>query len=107
MFTTFKEQIEKILTNTEKEALKTKNKADAPVFAQITMFKIMVGAITKFVENEASENETFNEALSYEWKSAERLLKFIWGKAKELALPGNFAGASGSACCIPDDVVWD
>lgn len=98
MFETFKNQIQKILSDTEK-------KESNITIEQKTMLKLMVYAIQNFVEQEAKNNESFSEALSYEWKSAERLLKFVWDKAKSLA--STPVGASGMCAFVPDDVVYD
>lgn len=105
MYSTYKEQIDKIIKETEKKALDPKNSKN--MIAPVAMLKLMVLSISRYVEKEAKENASFNEALSLEWKSATRMLKFIWKKAQELAIPGNYMGVSGSGCCVPDDIVFD
>lgn len=104
MYKDYEDQIRKIMADTEKEEAKSKNK---DYLAPLAMFKLMVGAMSKYVEREASENEGFNAALSLEWKSAERMLKFVWKKAQELAVPGKYMGVNGAGCCLSDDVVFD
>lgn len=102
MLSTYKEQISKILADTEEKAKKDK-KNNVPL-AAITMLKVMVGAISKYVEKESAENKAFNDALSLEHKSAQRMLKYVWKQAEGLAMP--MAGVNGNACCLPDEIVY-
>ena len=66
------------------------------------MYKIMIGAISKFVEKESCSNPEFDAALSLEWKSAGRMLKHIWSNAEKMALRhGQIA-----SCCLTKEVVY-
>ena len=98
MFETYKNQISKILEDTEK-----KNKKENSL-AAVTMLKVMVGAISKYVEKESAENKDFNDALSFEHKSAERMLKYVWKQAEALAVPT--IGSNEAACCVPGEIVY-
>lgn len=95
----FEEQMGVILENTQRE----QEKAKEPNPKGIEMVKVMVSIITKYVKTEAEGNSSFAESLGYPWKSAERMLKYVWGKAKECAT--NMQG--GMCACVPDDVVFD
>lgn len=99
MYTDYKEQIDKIIQNTEKQ----ENDKEKDILAAVTMYKLMIGVLNKYVEKEAQNNPDFNAALSLEWKSADRMLKFIWSKAEKLAIRQN----NIASCCIPDDIVYD
>lgn len=72
--------------------------------AKTNMLKMMVMSIMKYIEKEADANSDFRERISLEFKNAERMLKYVWGKAKSLAT--NIDGI-GAGCCVPDDVVYD
>lgn len=87
-------------------ATKEKIKADKkdPKHAQgIKMMEQMVSAICNYVEKEAGSNTSFAEALGYEWKSAERMLKSVWDNAREMSVQT----PAGMGCCVADDVVYD
>lgn len=101
MYNDFDTQIQKILEDTETAIIK--GKQDTNKIMTVAMYKILVGAITKFVETESENDPDFNNALSYTWKSAGRMLKFVFGKAKEIATN---IGGNGSACCVPDEVAY-
>ena len=98
MLSDYKAQIEQILKNTEKE--EANNTPDR--IAAAAMYKIMIGAISKFVEKESCSNPEFDAALSLEWKSAGRMLKYIWSKAEKMALRhGQMA-----SCCLTEEAVY-
>lgn len=98
MLTDYKAQIDQILKNTEKE--EANNTSDK--IAAVAMYKIMIGAISKFVEKESCSNPEFDAALSLEWKSAGRMLKHIWSNAEKMALRhGQIA-----SCCLTKEVVY-
>lgn len=65
----------------------------------LRQYKMMMDTIVSFVEKEATQNSDFCDALSYEWKSAERCLKFINSSARKLAC--------GPMLFVPDDTVYD
>lgn len=98
MFSDYKTQIDKILENTEKE--ESHNSPDK--IAAAAMYKIMTGAITKFIEKESCNNPEFDAALSLEWKSAGRMLKYIWSKAEKMAL----RHGQTASCCLTEEVVY-
>lgn len=98
MFSDYKTQIDKILENTEKE--EAHNSPDK--IAAVAMYKIMTGAITKFIEKESCSNPKFDAALSLEWKSAGRMLKYIWSKAEKMAL----RHGQTASCCLTEEVVY-
>lgn len=98
MFSDYKTQIEQILKNTEKEeANNTQDK-----IAAVAMYKIMVGAINKYVEQESLSDQKFDAALSLDWKSAGRMLKYIWSNAQKMALKHG----SVASCCLTEEVVY-
>ena len=98
MFSDYKAQIDQILKNTEKE--EANNTPDR--IAAAAMYKIMIGAISKFVEKESCSSPEFDAALSLEWKSAGRMLKYIWSKAEKMALRhGQMA-----SCCLTEEAVY-
>ena len=98
MFSDYKTQIDKILENTEKE--EAHNSPDK--IAAVAMYKIMTGAISKFIEKESCNNPEFDAALSLEWKSAGRMLKYIWSKAEKMAL----RHGQTASCCLTEEVVY-
>lgn len=98
MFSDYKTQIDQILKNTEKE--EANNSQDK--IAAIAMYRIMIGAISKFIEKGSCSNPNFDAALSLEWKSAGRMLKYIWSKAEKLALRHGHA----ASCCLTEEVVY-
>lgn len=98
MFSDYKTQIDKILENTEKE--EAHNSSDK--IAAAAMYKIMTGAISKFIEKESCNNPEFDAALSLEWKSAGRMLKYIWSKAEKMAL----RHGQTASCCLREEVVY-
>lgn len=102
MIETYKEQIGKIIKRTQEKSANSDDK-----FAAVTMFKVMVAAISNYVEREAVANTDFNAALSLEYKSAERMLKYVWRKAQELAIPVNTGSQNLYGSCIPEDIVYD
>ena len=103
----FLKQIQAILDATEKK-IGEKNEAvgDIQYFQQLTavqMCKVMVNAIVKYIEKQVAKTPDFEKLLNLEYKSAERMLKYVFGKAKALASPM----ANGMAACVPDEVVYD
>lgn len=98
MFSDYKTQIDQILKNTEKEEA---NNSQEKITA-IAMYRIMIGAISKFIEKESYNNSEFDAALSLEWKNAGRMLKYIWSKAEKLALRHGHA----ASCCLTEEVVY-
>ncbi len=98
MFSDYKTQIDKILENTEKE--ESHNSPDK--IAAVAMYKIMTGAIGNFIEKESCSNPEFDAALSLEWKSAGRMLKYIWSKAEKMALKHG----QTASCCLTEEVVY-
>lgn len=101
MYNDFETQIQKILEDTEKTI--KKGNQDTNKLMTVAMYKILVGAITKFVESESKNDSDFNNALSYNWKNAGRMLKYVFGNAKNIATN---IGNNGTACCVPGDVVF-
>ncbi|MDE6055098.1 MAG: PcfK-like family protein [Lachnospiraceae bacterium] len=98
MISDYKAQIDQILKNTEKE--EANNTSDK--IAAVATYKIMIGAISKFIEKESCSNPEFDAALSLEWKSAGRMLKHIWSNAEKMALRhGQIA-----SCCLTEEVVY-
>ena len=98
MFSDYKIQIDQILKNTEKE----KNNNSQDKIAAVAMYKIMAGAISKFIEKESRSDPEFDAALSLDWKSAGRMLKYIWSKAEKMAL----THGSVAACCLAEEAVY-
>lgn len=82
MYSDYRLQIDQILEDTEKE--EANNSQDK--IAAVAMYKIMVGAIGKFIEKESCSDPKFDAALSLDWKNAGRMLKYIWSKAEKMAL---------------------
>ncbi len=105
MYEVYEKQIGKIIVASEKKMMDKKNNKQEPI-APITMYKLIIGAISKYVKKESENNTSFREALGLEWKSAERLLIYIWKKAKELAVPGEYLGGQGMGCVIPSTIVY-
>lgn len=101
MYNDFETQIQKILEDTEKTIKEGKQSTNK--LMTVAMYKILVGAITKFVESESKNDSNFNNALSYNWKSAGRMLKYVFGNAKNIATN---VGNNATACCVPSDVVF-
>ena len=58
--------------------------------------EIMAGAISKFIEKESRSDQEFDAALSLDWKSAGRMLKYIWSKAEKMAI----THGSVASCCL-------
>ncbi len=103
----FKKQVEAILKATEKEA-SVKNEGsreDLQKVAAVKMYKMLITCIVKYIEQQVASTPEFEKLLDLEWKSAERMLKYVVGKAKSLAV--TIPGANGAACCIPDEMVYD
>lgn len=98
MFLDYKNQIDQILENTEKE--EANNTPDK--IASVAMYKIMIGAISKFIEKESRSNQEFDAALSLDWKSAGRMLKYIWSKAEKMAI----THGSVASCCLAEEAVY-
>lgn len=98
MFLDYKNQIDQILENTEKE--EANNTPDK--IAAVAMYKIMIGAISKFVEKESCSDQEFDAALSLNWKSAGRMLKYIWLKAEKMAI----THGSVASCCLAEEAVY-
>lgn len=98
MFSDYKIQIDKILEDTEKE--EPNNPQDK--IAAAAMYKIMAGAISKFIEKESCRDREFDAALSLEWKSAGRMLQYIWSKAEKMAL----RHGQTASCCLPEEAVY-
>ena len=97
----FRKETTNIMT-TQKKKIKADKKD--PTHAQgIKMMEQMVSAICNYVEKEAGSNTSFAEALGYEWKSAERMLKSVWDNAREMSVQTH----AGMGCCVADDVVYD
>lgn len=64
--------------------------------------KNLVAQANKFalyVKKECSTNSDFNSLVSADWKSVNRLMKFINEKARKLAVNG--------CACVDDDIVYD
>lgn len=98
MFTDYKNQIDNIIKETEKEE-KTRTCEE---IAKVTMHKLIVGLISKYVEAEAKNDPDFDAALSLEWKNAGRMLKYIWKKAEKFAVrTGNVAMS-----CLTEETVY-
>lgn len=98
MFLDYKNQIDQILENTEKE--EANNTPDK--IAAVAMYKIMIGAVSKFIEKESRSNQEFDAALSLDWKSAGRMLKYIWSKAEKMAI----THGSVASCCLAEEAVY-
>ena len=98
MFSDYKTQIDQIFKNTEKE--EANNTPDK--IAAVAMYKIMIGAISKFVEKESCSSPEFDAALLFEWKSAGRMLKHVWSNAEKMAL----RHGQVASCCLTEEVVY-
>ncbi len=98
MFSDYRIQMDQILENTEKE--KANNSQDK--IAAVAMYKIMAGSISKFIEKESRSDQEFDAVLSLDWKSAGRMLKYIWSKAEKMAL----THGSVAACCLAEEAVY-
>lgn len=98
MYSDYRLQIDQILEDTEKE--EANNSQDK--IAAVAMYKIMVGAIGKFIEKESYSDPEFDAALSLDWKNAGRMLKYIWSKAEKMAL----RHGQTASCCLTEEAVY-
>ena len=98
MYSDYRLQIDQILEDTEKEEVN--NSQDK--IAAVAMYKIMVGAIGKFIEKESFSDPEFDAALSLDWKNAGRMLKYIWSKAEKMAL----RHGQTASCCLTEEAVY-
>lgn len=98
MYSDYRLQIDQILEDTEKE--EANNPQDK--IAAVAMYKIMVGAIGKFIEKESCSDPEFDAALSLDWKNAGRMLKYIWSKAEKMAI----THGSVASCCLAEEAVY-
>lgn len=96
----FLKQIEKLLNSSD-----NKDGDNYQAIAAAQMYKMMLRCIVKYIEQQVKITPEFEKLLTLEWKSAERMLNYVIGKAKSLAI--NIPGANGTACCIPDEMVYD
>ncbi len=98
MYSDYRLQIDQILEDTEKEEVN--NSQDK--IAAVAMYKIMVGAIGKFIEKESFSDPEFDAALSLDWKNAGHMLKYIWSKAEKMAL----RHGQTASCCLTEEAVY-
>lgn len=82
MYDKFEEEINQVMENTLKKLSKPEDKP------KVMMYQAMIDVMKKYVKSEAEVNADFNEALSYPWKSAARMLKHIAEEAKKICVDG-------------------
>ena len=97
----YEEQMNAIIERTMKE---TKEK-DVKEKAGVEMIKNMIGVINDYVKKESESNADFDAALAYSWKNAERMVKYVWSKAREIAV--SMQGFDGLCCFVSGDKVYD
>ncbi len=67
---------------------------------QKQMCEQMANIICKYVFETCANDKSLDDALAYEWKSAERCLDFVFSKAKELNIKG------ATCLWVPDSTVF-
>ena len=86
MYEDFEKQINEVMENTVKKLQNGKDEDENK--AKAAMFESMVNFFKDFVKKEAEEKPTFNDSLSFYWKSATRMLKFLSKEASKTQVNG-------------------